>query len=75
MSKRLVEKLNAKDDAGQSYVINIYRTVIDTSDMRHGRSEALGGLKEAITSNGDDLNYVDERTFQFVHGGKILHVI
>jgi hypothetical protein len=73
MSKRLVQKLNGVSDTGQRYVIQIYQTLIDTSDMRSGHSEKLGGLKEAFTSDGRALNFVDEKTFRFVDSNEAIH--
>ena len=75
MNKHLVQKLNAVGNTGQRHIIHIYQTLIDTSDMRSGHSEKLGGLKEAFTSDGRALNFVDEKTFRFVDSDEVLHVV
>jgi hypothetical protein len=75
MKKRLVRTLKALDESGRPETIQVFRDVIETSNMRDGRSEALGGLQEAFTSDGRALNYIDEKTFEVVQSGEKLHVI
>jgi hypothetical protein len=75
MSKRLTQRLLGRYDSGAECLILVYREIIDTSDMRHGHQETLGALSEAVTSDGYDLNYVDEGTFQRVDNGEFVRVV
>lgn len=75
MASRLTQKLKALDESGKPVEIHVYQKVIDTTDMRHGRSEALGRVKDAFTADGRALSYLDEKTFQVIETGEKLRLI
>jgi hypothetical protein len=73
--KRLTQKLKAVDETGRPQTIHVFQAVIDTTDIRNGRSEALGTLKEVFTADGRDLSPAGENTFQVVASGEKWRVI
>jgi hypothetical protein len=67
MARQRVGSFVAKDVAGNSYTINMYRKVIDVTNMHSAsRETVLGGLLELETSTGLHVNGIEKGSYEIL---------
>lgn len=68
---RIVDRIACKGDSGRTYTVVIrqkFRTMVDLSGDRH----EVPGTKDAMTSDGQHVNYLDDGRYQIVLTDEIL---
>lgn len=69
--RKEIGRFEAASDSGERYTIVEYQTMIETQ-LISGRKSVVGGTKELLLANGDDVNFIDDDTFKIVKDNKII---
>ena len=67
---RMIDQFTATAETGETFTIQLWQEFI-TVDSLGGR-ETLPGLKSLRTDTGQNVNYIDENTFQIVQTDMIV---
>ena len=65
MTEKLVEQFDTRKTNGQVVSLYVYQDMIDAATMDDPHA-TLPGMKRIVTSLGQYVNFIDEKTFKIV---------
>ncbi len=67
----LLETFDAEDASGTVYTLHIYQQMINASSLS-SPGRRIPGRKRIVSSRGEEVSFIDDRTFMLVNSGEKL---